>query len=53
MPRSSGENLQQRGLAGPVLADERVRFPFGDGERDIAQRLDGAERLGDVHELES
>ena len=48
-----GEHLEQRGLAGAVLPDEGVRLPLGDAEGDAAQRLDGAERLPDVCELEA
>ena len=48
----AGENLQQRRLAGAVLAHERVRFAFAHGEADAAQGPDGAERFADVTELE-
>ena len=49
----AGEDLEQRRLAGAVFSDQAVRFPFGDGERDAAQRRDGAERLADIGELET
>ena len=41
----SGEDLQQRRLAGAVLADQRVRLALGDVEADAAERVDGAERF--------
>ena len=37
------ENLEQRGLAGAVLANDRVRLAGIDREADVAQRVDRAE----------
>src|SRR5262249_14053859 len=45
------QDLQERGLAGAVLADERVRLCRGDVEAHAPEGLDGAERLADVPEL--
>ena len=44
------EDLQQRRLAGAVLADERVRLARRNVEADAAERAHGAERLADVAE---
>ncbi len=48
-----GKNLQQGGLAGAVLADDRVRRALGDIEADAVEGGDGTERLADVAERES
>jgi hypothetical protein len=48
-----GQDLQQRRLAGAVLADEGVRFALGDIEADAAQRVDGAKRFVDALETEA
>ena len=48
----AGQDLEERRLAGAVLADERVASPAATAEADAAQRADGAERLPDVVELE-
>jgi len=48
----SDENLEQRRLAGAVLADDRVRLAVADREGDIAQRGDRAERLADLAKLD-
>jgi hypothetical protein len=42
----------ERRLAGAVLADERVHRAAANGEADSGERLDAAEVLGDVQELE-
>ena len=52
-PDDAGEDLEQRGLAGAVLADERVRLALADGEGHPVERLHGAERLAHVVEFES
>ncbi len=44
------EDLEQRRLAGAVLADERVRLARRDVEADAAERAHGAERLAEVAE---
>ena len=49
----AGEDLEQRGLAGAVLADEGVRLALRDRERHAPERAHGAERLLDVAELET
>jgi hypothetical protein len=46
------DGLDQRRLAGAVVADERHHLAVADLEVDVRQRLDGSERLGDVAELE-
>ena len=46
------DDLPERRLAGAVLADERVDRAAPDGERHARERLDAAEVLGDVLELE-
>ena len=48
----AGEDLQQRGLARAVLADQRMGLALGDAELTPAQRPDGAERLADVAKLQ-
>src|SRR5436190_15112310 len=50
---NTGEDLQQCRLAGAVFPHQRVRFPLGDGEADAAQRVDRAEGLANVSELEA
>src|SRR5581483_6952859 len=53
IPRvDAGDALDERGLAGAVVADERHHLAGLDLEVDRVQRLHGAERLGDVAELE-
>src|SRR4029077_10037755 len=47
-----GDALDQRRLAGAVVADERHHLAGADLEVDVAQRLDGAEGLGDAAKLE-
>ena len=47
----AGEDVEHRRLAGAVGADDRVDRPGGDGERDVGQRLDGAEADADVLDL--
>ena len=49
----AGQDLQQRGLAGAVLADQRVRLARGDVEADAAQRVDGAKGFVDAVELQT
>ena len=49
----AGEHLEQRGLAGAVLAHQGVGFPAADTERHTAQRPHGAERLVNIDELEA
>ena len=48
----AGDRLDQRRLAGAVVADERHHLALAHLEVDVAQRLDGAERLRDPAELE-
>ena len=48
----AGDDPAERRLAGAVLADERVHRASADGERNARERLDAAEVLGDVQELE-
>ena len=45
-------DLDQRALAGAVLAHERVHLARAHVEIDAAERADGAERLGDAADLE-
>src|SRR6185436_14797883 len=44
----AGENIEQRGLAGAVRADQAVDLALADGEGHVAQRLHAAEALGDA-----
>ncbi len=44
--------LDQRRLAGAVVADERHHLSRAGLEVDVGQRLHGAERLGDASQLE-
>ena len=46
------EDAHQRGLAGPVLADDAVDRAAAHGEIDLAVRHDRAEALGDAAELD-
>src|SRR5262249_55575995 len=46
------QDLHQRGLAGTVLAHQRVNLSWLDGQRDVAQRLDTWIALGDVPHLQ-
>ena len=50
-PSSPAIIAQQRGLAAAGGADEDDEFAVGDGERDIAHRLDLAEALADIPEV--
>ena len=45
--KHSAQDLQQRRLAGAVLAQERMDFAVSDAEVDVSERLNAAERLGD------
>ena len=49
----AGQDLQQRGLAGAVLAHQRVRAAGGDLEADAAQGVDGAKRFANAAELQT
>jgi hypothetical protein len=49
----AGQDLEQRRLAGAVLAHQRVRAAGGHLERDAAQRVDGAKRLANAAELQT
>ena len=48
-----GEDLQQRRLAGAVLADQGVRLPVGRSKADAAKRVHGAKRLAHVEKVEA
>ncbi len=48
----AGDDLDQRGLAGAVLAHQRVDRAGRDAQRAGAQRADRAERLLHVDQLE-
>src|SRR5262249_52060935 len=50
--KAARENLEERRLAGAVLADDRVCFAARDRERHVTQRRDGREGLIDVIELD-
>src|SRR4029450_5318981 len=43
----AGEDLDQRRLAGAVLAEEGVHFACADVERHVAQSVDAGERFAD------
>ena len=47
-PMRAGEDLHQRALAGPILADQGANFARVDPQRDAVERPRGPERLGDV-----
>ena len=47
----AGEDADQGRLAGPVPADQGARVAGRDGDRDILERLAGAEALGDPDRL--
>ena len=51
-PMHPGDDLDERGLAGAVLADQRVDLAGIGGEVDVLQRLHAGERLRDALELE-
>ncbi len=42
----AGEDLEERGLTGPVGADQAEAFAFGDAEGDAAKESSGSEILG-------
>ena len=46
-PLGAGHDLDQRRLAGAVLADDRVHLARLQIERDVAERADPFERFGD------
>jgi hypothetical protein len=48
----AGEDIDQGGLAGAVLADKRVNFPFLKGEIHIHQGLCRSEGLGYIFKLQ-
>jgi hypothetical protein len=48
----AGDALDERRLAGAVVADESHDLPGADLEVDVRQRLHGAERLREVANLE-
>ena len=48
----AGDDLDERRLAGAVLAEQRVNFAGMKGERDILERLGGVEALGDAADLQ-
>ena len=52
-PDQPGEDLQQRRLAGAVLADERVRLALRHIEADAAQGVDGAKGFLNAVELQT
>ena len=47
----AGQDLDQRALAGAVLADERVDLAGDEVERDVVERLGRGEALGDPAQL--
>ena len=47
----AGQNLHQRGFAGPVLSDQGMHVSSGAGQRHITQRLDAGKALADVAHL--
>ena len=49
----AGHDLDQRRLAGAVVADQADDLVAADGEIDVAQRLDGAEILLDALEADN
>jgi hypothetical protein len=49
----AGHDLDQRRLAGAVLAEQRVDLAGMERERDVIQRLRGAEPLGDAAQFEN
>src|SRR3990170_8620403 len=51
-PVDPGDDLDERGLARPVLAHERVDLAGPDREMDVLERLDAGELLADALELE-
>ena len=46
------EDLDQRGLAGAVVAEQAEHLARADLERDVGEHVGGAERLVDVGQLE-
>ncbi len=47
------EQIAQRGLAGPVLTEQRVHLPVGCLERHVIVRDDAGKALGHVDGLDS
>ena len=50
-PKPAAEDLDQRRLAGAVLADERVHLPRAGGEGGGVERQDASERLDEIEPL--
>src|SRR5213593_3485119 len=48
----AGHDLDERRLPGAVLAEERVDLAGVQSERDVVERLDGAESLRDAADLQ-
>ena len=46
------DHVEQRGLPRPVRADQAHDFALPDGERDLIQRHQTAEPLGDILDLQ-
>ena len=49
----AGDDLDQRGFAGAVLAEQRMDLAGVKGERDVFERLRRVEALGDVAHLQN
>src|SRR5262249_60657123 len=51
-PLEAGDDVEQRALAAPGVADHRHELTFADAERDVAEDAHAAEFLADVIDLE-
>ena len=49
---NAGQDLHQRALASPVLADHGVDFAFGHGDRNVFERAHAGETLRQVANFE-
>ena len=49
----AGHDLDQRRLAGAVLAEQRMDFAGVERERHVLQRLRGVEPLGDAADIQN
>jgi len=47
-----GDDLDEGGFSGPVVAQQRDDFARVDGQVDVAERLDRAESLGNPGQLQ-
>ena len=47
-PRQPGDDAQQRGLAGAVLAEDAIQTSWVSGDAEVSQRGKASEELADI-----